>query len=172
MFNDRFLIIIVVGILLLIGVAFTLYALAPAPGGAEPADEGRANPGGAVHNYLRALSEQDYRKAYRYISSYLQCPPLSDEIFEKEVSVFPQDATWKITEARALTAAGDRLEITVNFTRTVPSFLFFTRKTTHWLKMEWRFQSESWRLVSVEGFNPFFSATFNNCWADCGLCKR
>ena len=62
--NDRFLISILIGILLIVLVALGLYFQRQA----VPSYRDGTNPDDIVHNYALALSQADYEKAYGYLA--------------------------------------------------------------------------------------------------------
>ncbi len=77
--TDRFLIGIVAGIVLLVGLAFVLVLIRPGP--AYIADD---TPEGVVQDYLLALQQQDYARAFSYISPSLENRPASATDLESQ----------------------------------------------------------------------------------------
>ena len=79
--NDRFLIGIVIGILILVIVAIGV-VLSRNQTEAYVADD---TPAGVVHNYFLAVQRQDYDKAYSYLSGEIKAKPdLNDFILTVE----------------------------------------------------------------------------------------
>lgn len=80
---DKFLIAIVVGVIILVVVAFLLVVQQP-----EPSYQAEDTPEGVIHNYLLALEDEDYERAYGYISPQIENYPatVSDFIHDIETS--------------------------------------------------------------------------------------
>jgi len=78
--TDKFLIGIVAGVILLVGVAFAVAFLRP-----KPTYQSEDTPGGVAHNYLLALKQADYARAYGYLSPTLVGYPDSAEAFAEDV---------------------------------------------------------------------------------------
>jgi hypothetical protein len=69
--TDKFLIGIVAGVVILIGLAFTVALTRP-----KPTYQADGTPEGAAHNYLLALRQGDYERAYGYLSpDFKHYPP-------------------------------------------------------------------------------------------------
>ncbi|MFZ6028133.1 MAG: hypothetical protein ACOYYS_10490 [Chloroflexota bacterium] len=78
--SDKFLLIIVIGILLLVGVTFAAVLLVPQPDyRAEDAPES------VLYNYLLAFEREDYERAYGYLSPKLKNYPADLEEFLKDI---------------------------------------------------------------------------------------
>ena len=71
--TDKFLISIVIGIMLLVVVAFGIAFLRP-----EPTYQSEDTPEGVVHNYLMALQREEYYRAYSHLSPVIPGYPDSD----------------------------------------------------------------------------------------------
>jgi len=78
--KDRFLIGIVVGVLLLVVVAFVVVLRRPAP-----SYRAEDTPEGVAHNYLLALRLGEYDRAYGYLSSTLEGYPINAAQFADDV---------------------------------------------------------------------------------------
>jgi hypothetical protein len=76
--NDKFLIGIIVGVVILVGVALAL-VLIRGQNEAYVADD---SPTGVVHNYFLAIQRKDYERAYRYLSDDLKNKPDLDEFIQ------------------------------------------------------------------------------------------
>ncbi len=73
--SNKFLIGIVIGIILLTVITFSLVMLRP-----EPTYLDDSTPAGAAHNYLLALQQGDFERAYQYIPPSYQAPANADEL--------------------------------------------------------------------------------------------
>ncbi|HRV95562.1 MAG TPA: hypothetical protein P5526_25635 [Anaerolineae bacterium] len=74
--NDKFLIGIVIGIVVLVIVSLTVVLLRRPGEESYIADD---TPAGVVHNYYLALQRKDYEKAYSYLSDDLKSKPDLDK---------------------------------------------------------------------------------------------
>jgi hypothetical protein len=68
--RDRFLISILIGILILVAAALTLYLLQRNKQGYISEDL----PAGVVHNYILAIDREDYERAYGYLADLSDKP--------------------------------------------------------------------------------------------------
>ena len=82
-YNDKFLIAIVMGAVILVAVAFILVVRQP-----ETSYQAENSPEGVIHNYLLALENEDLERAYGYLSPQLENYPatVSDFIHDVETS--------------------------------------------------------------------------------------
>jgi len=75
--TDKFLVGIVVGVVVLVATAFAVALLRP-----KPTYQLEDTPKGVAHNYLLALQQEDYKRAYGYLSPTIEGYPTSAEAFE------------------------------------------------------------------------------------------
>jgi hypothetical protein len=166
MFKDRFLLVILVGIILLIGTAFAIAQFHPAaqylPGGSASA---------ATHNYILALEQQDYSRAYLYLSPSLPCYPVQESRFIRHLNNFPQAMSWKVLSEKPMTASGYKQQVTVEFTGFRRSFLFFSQTYSSRVQLSWIDELGRWRLVEASGFYLYSRALFDQCWNTCNNCS-
>jgi len=108
--NDKFLIGIVVGIILLAAAAIGL-VLARGQQEAYVADD---TPAGVVHNYFLAIQRKEYEKAYGYLADDLKSKPTLDQ-FSSVVKnqYYAAESSLKIGET---TLAGDRATVELSIT--------------------------------------------------------
>ena len=62
--RDRFLISILIGIFILVAAALTLFFIHKSKQGYVSED----SPAGVFHNYILAIDQEDYERAYRYLA--------------------------------------------------------------------------------------------------------
>ena len=79
--TDKLLIGIVVGIFLLVVVAFMITLSRP-----EASYRAENGPDAIVHNYLLALQKQDHEKAYAYLSPTIEGYPSSTRQFTQDIN--------------------------------------------------------------------------------------
>lgn len=96
--EDKFLIGIIAGIVLLVIVAIVTVLLRAPESEEYIADD---TPAGIVHNYFLAIQRKDYEKAYSYLSDELESKPDFDK-FIRDVDGFgySSQASLKIGETR------------------------------------------------------------------------
>jgi hypothetical protein len=93
--NDKFLIAIIGGIILLVVVALVL-VLARAQNQEYVADD---SPAGVVQNYFVAIQRKDYERAYSYLSDELRTKPNLDR-FIRDMSNIRDESSLKLGETR------------------------------------------------------------------------
>lgn len=107
--NDKFLIGIIAGIVVL-AVAAVVLVLARGRENYLPDD----TPAGVAHNYFLAIQRQDYQKAYSYLSDELKNKPNLDQFISTISQNYQQgEAALKIGET---TLTGDRATVQVIIT--------------------------------------------------------
>jgi tetrahydromethanopterin S-methyltransferase subunit F len=79
--TDKFLIGLVIGIVLLVVVAFSVVLLR-----SKPEYRSDDSPEAVVHNYLLALRQGDYERAYECLSSNLESYPEDIEAFVEDIN--------------------------------------------------------------------------------------
>lgn len=78
--NDRFLLGIVIGVIALIVVGFATAFLRP-----KPSYRAEDRPEGVAYNYLLALQQGDYTRAYTYLAPTIKGYPKTVEAFARDV---------------------------------------------------------------------------------------
>jgi len=160
--SDRYLAGIVVAVLALAVVAFILALRQPAP--TYRTDGG---PDAAVHNYLLAIRQSDFERAYGYLSPSIRGYPESIGRFTDAVTASPadfgmQDAT--ATTLRVATApviADDSAVVRVDETAFNQGGLFDSSEWTNSFSATLRREGDAWRIASV---SP--SRYWDMCWTD------
>jgi hypothetical protein len=157
--TDKFLIGIVVGIILLVGVAFAVALWRPKPT-YQPED----TPEGIAHNYLFALQQKDYARAYSYLSPALEGYPASTEKFTDDLNEY----AWQIRnlddEATTLSVekadiTGDRAVVSVNETRFYQGGLFDSNQYTTPFAMTLHRENGVWKIIASDSY-------WASCWDD------
>jgi hypothetical protein len=120
--TDRFLLGIVAGVVILVLVSFYVSLRQPLP-----AYQSESTPESIVQNYLLALKQADYERAYSYLSSELLGYPTDVTAFTADVNndrwAFRLDADVSI-DLTSTTITGDRALVVVRETRFDRSGLF------------------------------------------------
>lgn len=122
--TDKFLIGIVTGVVILVGIVLAVALLRPNQPGYQPDD----TPEGAAHNYLLALQLKEYERAYGHLLPTLPGYPADLETFERDVrnngwgfGYRDDDISLAI---ESVNASGDRAKIVARETRFYRGGLF------------------------------------------------
>lgn len=95
--EDKFLLGIIAGIVLLIVVAVVTVLLRSPGQEAYMADD---TPAGVVHNYFLAIQRKDYERAYSYLSDDLESKPDLDEFIRAMDNTGTAEAALQIRQTR------------------------------------------------------------------------
>lgn len=158
--TNKFLLGIVAGVLLLVGVAFAVALLRPKP---KPAYQSEATPEGVAHNYLLALQQEDYARAYSYLSPTLKGYPASIEIFAGNIPGhrwgFGIDRDSVTLEVESARITGDRAVVLVRKTRFYNRRLFDSNQYTNTFDMKLQRESGAWKIIASDSY-------WLRCWDD------
>ncbi len=164
--NDRFLIGIVIGVVVLVAVAFAVTLSRP-----EPTYRDDDTPEASVHNYLLALKLKDYERARGYLSPTLPGYPPSAEAFADDVTENPWLVEFSNVEIGVDEAdiTGDLAVVKVRRTEFYNSGLFESGQNTGTFDVKARREGDAWKLTHADSF-------WWGCWDDpddpYGDCKR
>lgn len=122
---DKFLIGIVAGIVVLVGVAFGV-ALTRS----KPTYQSDDTPRGIVHNYLLAMQRGDHERAYGYVSPELPGYPDTAEDFADDVEQYVWNEDIGSFEIPDKAVAGNRVVFDVTVRRFYSNGLFGSGETT------------------------------------------
>ena len=161
--TDKFLIGIVGGVILLIVVAFAVAFLRP-KSTYLPDD----TPEGVAHNYLFALQQKDYARAYGYLSLTISGYPKSAEVFADDVN----DYSWYFGEAsntlqvESSSITGDRAVVSVRETVFHEGGLFNSNQYANTFEMTLQRDPKSgaWKIVESDSYWAW-------CWSNRGGCR-
>jgi len=160
--SDKVLIGIVVGIVLLIVVALVVTMNRPEAG--FVADD---NPEGVVNNYLFALREEDYERAYSYLSPNVYHYPRSVSDFRLAVKNNSYrfrtgyDVEISIEDS---TISGKRATVTVQESRFYGGDLFSSGQSVYSFDMELELYGNDWKII--ESYY-YFAYCWTNIKSDC-----
>lgn len=160
--SDKMLLGIVAGIVLLVAVALVATLTRPP---AEYQTEG--SPGGIVHNYLLALHEEDFERAYRYLSPSIRCYPSSVAEFTADVRGNSwsfgrggESSAWAIEDA---VVRGDEATVEVAETRFQDRGLFDSGQSFSRFNVELTREEEEWRIIDGDRYFVSGDWTSNYC---------
>lgn len=162
-FTDKFLIGIVIGVIVIVIAAFALALAQPQP--AYRADDAPEN---IAHNYLFALQQKEYARAYGYLSPTLKGYPRSLDDFENRVRQnswnfrADENVTLQVEPARV---SGDRADVSVKETRFSSGGWLgaSARPSTFAMRLARDKETGAWKLVDGDRY-------WASCW-DEGGCR-
>ena len=163
--TDKFLIAIVAGALALVVSAFLLARSLP-----EPVYQSEGTPEGVAHNYLLALRQRDFGRAYGYLSPQLPGHPDSAEAFAELVLDYPWEFGIDEREGGQLqvieTDVGEeRASVRVRETRFQSSGLFDSSQSTHTFRMTLQREEGDWRIHNAGSY-------WSHCLTEKRACER
>ena len=157
--NDRFLIGIIAGIVLLVVVAVIVVLVRDQAGEYVAADR----PEGVAHNYFLAIQRLDYDRAYSYLSDELKSKPDLDD-FITNIDNFGDrsEASLKIGQS---TITNDRARVEVSVTTYRRGGLFDSGSYTNWTTAHFRLTSDgAWQLLEFP--YPYWGYDWNESKQD------
>lgn len=154
--SDKILALIFVGIITLVGVAVVTTLTR-----SMPTYQTGDLPGVQVHNYLLALQEDDFERAYSYLSPSLPGYPRSLSVFKREL----EEKAFKFTTRKdisftILETTVDQLDAVVKVRETWFSggFLFNSGQSSNLFTVQLKLESGAWKITHA-------SAYFASCWS-------
>lgn len=154
---DKILIGIVIAILMVVVAAFVFTLTRP-----EETYLPEDTPENIVHNYLLALQQEDYARAYTYLSPTLTGYPRSAITFERDITrrgwVFRQDRDVSVSVEGA-TIEREEANVEVLETRFYGSGLFDSGQSLYTFKMDLTLIEGQWKITGGEAY-------FSSCWQD------
>jgi hypothetical protein len=160
--TDRILVGIVVGIVILVVVALVAVLVGP-----EPEYQPDNSPENVAHNYLLALQNMEYERAYSYLSPYLNGYPFTLDKFNKNIEEYSRyfrsggSVTLSVEKAVVI---GKTAIVTISESRFQGGDLFNSSKRTSVFEMKLRLEGDSWKVAYAPSY-------FVPCWAQAGGCK-
>lgn len=143
--TDKFLIGIVTGILLLVAVALAIALTRP-----EATYLPEDSPENVTHNYLLALNQENYERAYAYLSPTVKNYPSTIEQFVSDVETDDwffrknQNVSLEVESARL---TGDLAVVAVNESRFAGNGLFNANQIFNRFEMQLMRENNQWKIV-------------------------
>jgi len=153
--SDKFLVGIVAGIGLLVVVAFVLVLTRPEP---EYRDDNA--PEAIVHNYLLALRQGDYERAYQYLSPGLKGYPENAAAFTDDISSssrFRLDDQAVTLDTQSSTIRGNIATVSVLETSFSGGDLFSSGNIDRRFDMKLQLENGAWKLIKGDRY-------WSTCW--------
>lgn len=162
--TDKFLIGIVAGIVVLVGVVLALALLRPHQLSYLP----DSTPEGTAHNYLLALELEEYERAYGYLSPMLPGYPDGLAAFERDV----QSNRWSFGRAgddvslavESASVSGNRAKIVVRRTQFHTGGLFDSGQYSSTFEMTLRREQDEWKVADSDRY-------WAACWGSSAGCR-
>jgi len=162
--TDKFLIAIVVGVVILVGVVVTIALLRPGQPGYQLDDA----PEGVAYNYLLALQQADYERAYGYLPPTLPGYPADSEAFERDVSnnrwsfgYYDDDVSLAV---EGVNVTGDKAKAVVRRTVFHRGGLFDSGQYSSTFDMTLRRQDGAWKITDSDRY-------WADCWSSSNGCR-
>ncbi len=155
--SDKFLIAIVVGIILLVVVAFALTLNRD-----EPEYMAEDTPDGVAFNYLLALRKEEYERAYGYLSPDLLHYPATVDEFTSDIGDNPwrfrsdRDGTLVVRET---TVTGISATVKVYETTYYGGDFLDSGQNTYAFEMDLELIDGTWKITDSDYY-------FYWCWTD------
>ncbi len=161
--TDKFLTGIVVAVVLLVGAAFAVALLRP-----KPVYRSEDAPEGVAHNYLLALQQGDYERAYGYLAPAVEGYPPSTDAFAENVRdnkrMFRLDDSSVTLVVESARVTGDRATVTVRETRFSQDGLFESSQSSDTFEMRLGHEASAWRIIGSDAYWAW-------CWDDPDGCR-
>ncbi len=161
--TDRFLVGIVASILVLVVVAL-IVALRQPPPTYQPED----TPGGVAYNYLLALQQKNYPRAYSYLSPTLDGYPADSDAFAHHLANyswafrFAEDTAVSIAETRLIN--NDDAVVRAAITQFRGEGLFGSSLTSTDFDLELRREQGGWKIWRGDRY-------WASCWNRAEGCR-
>ena len=162
--TDKYLIGIVVGSIVLVITSIFMVQSLP-----EPSYKDGVSPESVAHNYLLALHQDDYVRAYSYLSMQLDGYPKTADEFEDLVL----NNSWDFriddndnvqTEVIEVDIEDDRARVLVRETTFYSGGIFSDGYDLSTFRITLRLDTEVWKIRSA-------SQNWSNCWSDPSACQ-
>jgi hypothetical protein len=153
--SDKYLILIVAGALLLVAITLVVTLTRP-----EPAYRDEDTPEGVAHNYLLALQQEDFERAFGYLSPSLDGHPEDVDAFREDIRRYSwrfqvsEDTTLSIVSSKT---SDDDATVTVRETRFVVGDLFESSERIRTFEMALAREGSDWMIEDADSY-------FAPCW--------
>jgi len=161
--TDKFLIGIVVGIVVIVIAAFAL-----ALGQPKLTFREDSMPDGVAYNYLLAIQQRDFVRAYNYLSPTMPSYPASADAFESQV--YRDRYSFRLDESLTLDISAVRMytetaDVTMRETSFAPGgFLMGSSRSSTFMMRVARDKAGVWKISHSDRF-------WRYCWDSASGCK-
>lgn len=152
---DKFLIAIVVGAIFLVVVVFIVVLTRP-----ERDYLPEDTPEGVAHNYLFAIEEGDYQRAYGYLSPLVEGLPQNPDEFLSDVEDFSysfnQDRV-KNNQIESVNSGEEAAVVTIRETTFYEGGIFGSNEYSSTFKIHLSLENGEWKIFDADRYFP-------RCW--------
>ncbi|MCP4421445.1 MAG: hypothetical protein GY805_32955 [Chloroflexi bacterium] len=160
---NKFLVGMIIGIVVLIVTALVVVMTRP-----DPTFRAEDTAEGVAYNYLLALQQGDYERAYGYISPKINCYPSNVDRFISELNRGSSldESSFSVDSAFV---SGQRATVTVQETRFSQGDLLDSSQSTSSFEIVLARDGNTWKITTVNGYyyyGNFWSGRWdrnNNC---------
>ena len=154
--STKFLIGIVIGIVLLVIITFSVVLLRP-----EPTYQDDTTPDGAAHNYLLAIQNKDYERAFTYIPEAYPNPENAEDMaytIDKDPWRFDMDSDFSLAVDSVKMRDDEKAIVTVRKTTFYNSGLMGSGQSTRTFTLNMRLEEGIWKVSDGESYWS------SSCW--------
>ncbi len=154
--STKFLIAIVIGIVLLVIITFAVVMLRP-----EPTYQDDSTPDGAAHNYLLAIQNKDYERAFTYIPEKYAYPEDAEDMaytISKDSWPFDTNNDSSLAVESVNTRGEEKAVVTIRETTFYNNGLMGSGQSTNTFTLSMILEDELWK---VDNGDRYWSSS---CW--------
>ncbi|MFO7680556.1 MAG: hypothetical protein R6X34_10940 [Chloroflexota bacterium] len=156
--SNKFLFGIVIGIVLLVIITFSVVMLRP-----EPTYQDDSTPEGAAHNYLLAIQNQDYERAFSYIPHKYPYPIDAADMADTiglDSHRFDTDSDFSLAVDSVQMRGEDKALVTVRKTTFYTSGLMGSEETSRTFTLDMILENGVWKVSEGESYWS------SSCWGE------
>ncbi len=156
--SNKFLVGMVIGIVVLIVAALVVVMTRPAPTfrAEDTAD-------GVAYNYLLALQQRDYERAYGYISPDINCYPFNTDRFVSELNRFDSLDESSFSVDSAFVVTGQYVNVSVQQTRFSQGDLLDSSQRTYSFDIRLKRDGDTWKITKADRYWSWRWSRSGNC---------
>jgi hypothetical protein len=162
--TDKILVAIVLGVVVLVGVAFAIALTRP-----KPAYQSDKTAEGVAHNYLLAIQQNDYERAYSYLSPTIPGYPSDLDKFIQDIErhsyYFKSGGESVSLEVLSSHVTGNRATVKVRKTVFHQGDLFNSSERTSTFDVSLHYPSKSgeWKITDSDMYWVYCWNSSNGC---------
>ena len=156
--STKFLLGIVIGIVLLVIITFSVVMLRP-----EPTYQDDTTPDGAAHNYLLAIQNKDYDRAFAYIPEKYRYPENADDMaatIRENSWAFDTDSDFSLAVESTQMRGEDKAVVTVRKTTFYNNGLMGSDQSSRTFTLDMILENGMWKVSDGDSYWS------SSCWGD------
>ena len=153
--STKFLLGIVIGIVLLVIITFSVVMLRP-----EPTYQDDTTPDGAAHNYLLAIQNKDYDRAFTYIPEKYRYPENADDMaidIQKNSWEFDTDSDFSLAVESTRMNGDDKAVVTMRKTTFYNNGLMGSSQYSNTFTVDMILENGMWKVSDGDSY-------WSSCW--------